>query len=227
MDKILLIDNSLPVQRLLRRTFVSMGFHMMAASDGDVGLALFRSEMPQVVILEPHIPGVVGEDLCREIRRESPNVPILVLSSAKAEVDKVVLLELGADDYITKPFSPRELLARVRAALRRINQEPGSAGETCSFGDVRVNFLSMEVLRKGTTVQLTPQEFKVLRFFATNAGRVISDHELLQQVWENRAHPGTRTIATHILRLRQKLEDDPTRPTHIRTVHGFGYKFMM
>lgn len=207
--------------------FLSMGFHVMAASDGDAGLALFRTEMPRVVILEPHIPGVVGEDLCREIRRESPNVPILVLSSARAEVDKVVLLELGADDYITKPFSPRELLARVRAALRRINQDQGKINETCTFGDVRVNFMSMEVSRKGSPVRLTPQEFKVLRFFTTNAGRVISDHELLRQVWENRSHPGTRTIATHILRLRQKLEDEPTRPRHIRTVHGFGYKFMM
>jgi two-component system, OmpR family, alkaline phosphatase synthesis response regulator PhoP len=227
MDKILVIDNSVPVQRLLRRTFVSTGYCVMAASDGDAGLALFRTEMPQVVILEPHIPGLVGEDLCRQIRRESPNVPILVLSNAKAEVDKVVLLELGADDYITKPFSARELLARVRAALRRINQSQSACNETLSFGDVRVNFLSMEVSRKGTAVQLTPQEFKVLRFFTTNAGRVISDHELLQQAWENRAHPGTRTIATHILRLRKKLEDQPTRPRHIRTVHGFGYKFMM
>ena len=182
--------------------------------------------MPKLVILEPRIPGFAGQDFCREIRRRSLDVPILVLSAAKAEVDKVVLLEMGADDYVTKPFSPRELLARVRAALRRFDQEKRPETSSYSFGDVEVNFLSMEVLREGTVVQLTPQEFKMLRFFLGNQGRVVSDDELLREVWNNRTQPGSRTIATHVLRLRQKLEKDPAKPVHLRTVHGAGYKFL-
>lgn len=226
MDKILIIDNDSAVQSILRRTFVRSGFQVTVAGDGETALSLFHTEMPQVVIFEPRIPGLAGEDFCREIRRRSTSVPIFVLSATKTEVDKVVLLELGADDYVTKPFSPRELLARVRASLRRTNQDTTSSDVAHAFGDVQVNFRSMEVLRQGIPVQLTPQEFKMLRFFVSNVGRVISDDVLLQEVWANRARPGSRTIATHILRLRQKLEADPTRPVHIRTVHGAGYKFV-
>jgi DNA-binding response OmpR family regulator len=226
MDKILVVDNDSAVQKLLRRTFANSGFDVATATDGDTALAILSAEIPKVVILEPRIPGVAGQDLCREIRRQSSSVPILVLSAAKAEVDKVLLLELGADDYITKPFSPRELLARVRAAVRRLNQKSVPVTKSFSFGDVEVNLLSMEVFRQGVAVPLTPQEFKMLRFFLTNDGRVISDTELLQEVWNNRIYPSSRTIATHILRLRQKLEKQPASPIHFRTVHGAGYKFM-
>ena len=226
MDKILVIDNDSAVQKVLRKTFVTSGFQVATAADGDTGLLMFNAEVPRVVILEPRTPGCHGQDLCREIRRRSPSVPLLVLSAAKAEVDKIVLLELGADDYVTKPFSPRELLARVRAAVRRLNQQEPEKSTTYSFGQVEVNVLSMEVFRQGVAVQLTPQEFKMLRFFLTNQGRVISDEELLQEVWENRTPPGSRTIATHILRLRQKLERLPAEPEHFRTVHGAGYRFL-
>ncbi len=226
MDRILVVDNDAAVQKLLRRTLAGSGFEVTTAADGDSAIATLSTEMPRVVILEPRVSGTAGHDLCREIRRRSATVPILVLSAAKAEVEKVLLLELGADDYITKPFSPRELLARVRAAIRRINQKDHPIGASFSFGDVEVNFLSMEVSREGVAVQLTPQEFKMLRFFVTNDGRVISDTELLQEVWNNRNYPSSRTIATHILRLRQKLEKQPASPIHFRTVHGAGYKFM-
>jgi DNA-binding response OmpR family regulator len=197
------------------------------ATDGNSAMEMFDAETPRIVILEPRIPGFAGQDLCREIRRRSETIPILVLSTAKAEVDKVLLLELGADDYVTKPFSPRELLARVRAAMRRLNQEEDTpANTTFSFGDIQVNFLSMEVSRDGVAVKLTPQELKMLRFFVGNQSRVIADEELLRDVWGDRAQPESRTIATHVLRLRQKLEKDPTNPVHIRTVHGAGYKFV-
>lgn len=226
MDKILVIDNDSAVHKILRKTFGSSGFRVAVATDGNSAMEMFNADMPRIVILEPQTPGYAGQDLCREIRRRSETVPILVLSSAKAEVDKILLLELGADDYVTKPFSPRELLARVRAAVRRLNQEDVPANSTFTFGDVQVNFLSMEVFRDGIAVKLTPQELKMLRFFVSNQSRVISDDELLRDVWGDRAHPGSRTIATHILRLRQKLEKDPGNPVHIRTVHGAGYKFM-
>jgi DNA-binding response OmpR family regulator len=163
--------------------------------------------------------------LCREIRAQSPNIPILVLSAASDVVDKVLLLELGADDYVTKPFSPRELLARVRVALRRLTQGVDKQ-EVFAFGEIEVNFGKMELIRAGQPVPLTPQEFKMLRFFLNNKERVVSRNELLNEVWGYHSYPTTRTVDTHILRLRQKLEKDPADPVHFRTVHGTGYKFV-
>jgi DNA-binding response OmpR family regulator len=226
MDKILVIDSDTAVQNILRRTFADSGFQVTAAADGDTALHVFTREVPRVVILEPRTSGRTGQDLCRDIRSMSSSVPILVLSTAKDEIDKVLLLELGADDYVTKPFNPRELLARVRAALRRLNQS-SATGSTFRFNDVEVNFMSREVFRNGNHVKLTPQEFKLLWFFVSNPGRVISGVELLHEVWENRSYPTTRTIANHLLRLRQKLEKDPGRPIHLLTVHRAGYKFVV
>jgi DNA-binding response OmpR family regulator len=225
MDKILVIDSDMTVQNLLRRTFVDSGFQVTAAADGATALHMFNTELPRVVILEPRMSGRAGQDLCREIRSKSSTVPILVLSTAKDEIDKILLLELGADDYVTKPFNPRELLARVRASLRRLNQRP-AADTVFRFSNVEVNFMSREVSRDGGNVSLTPQEFKLLWFFVSNQGRVISCVELLQEVWGDRSYPATRTIATHVLRLRQKLERDPANPRHLLTVHRAGYKFI-
>lgn len=226
MDKILIIDDDPTVLRVLRQTFAGSGFELTAVADGANALEAFRIAAPRAVILELGVPGKSGPDLCREIRSRSPDVPILVLSSASDELDKILLLELGADDYITKPFSPRELLARVRAATRRFNRTP-TPNRVFMFDDVVVNLLSMELSRAGKSVPVTPQEFKVLRFFLHNQGRVVSDSELLNDVWDNRTHPTSGTIKTHILRLRQKLEKDPRKPLHLRTVHRAGYKFVL
>ncbi len=226
MDKILVIDSDATVQSVLRRTFADSGFQVTAAADGKTALHVFSTEVPRVVILEPRTSGRAGQDLCREIRSMSSSVPILVLSAAKDEIDKILLLELGADDYVTKPFNPRELLARVRAALRRLNQS-STVGSTFRFSDVEVSFMSRAVFRNGSDVKLTPQEFKLLWFFVSNPGRVISGVELLHEVWENRSYPATRTIANHLLRLRQKLEKDPGKPIHLLTVHRAGYKFVV
>ena len=153
------------------------------------------------------------------------NLPILVLSAAGDVLDKVLLLELGADDYVTKPFSPRELLARVRAAFRRLHQAAVKV-EVFSFDDVEVSFSKMELHRKGQLVPLTPQEFKMLRFFLNNQDRVVSRTELLNEVWGYNNYPTTRTVDTHMLRLRQKLEKEPDDPVRFQTVHGIGYKFV-
>jgi DNA-binding response OmpR family regulator len=225
MEKILIIEDDAAVQRALRRTFESAGFDVSVASDGAIAMEIFRTTLPQLVILDLRLPGKSGQDLCREIKHECSSVPILVLSAASDVMDKVLLLELGADDYVTKPFSPRELLARVRAAVRRLNQASHKV-EAFTFDDVEVNFLRMELHRAGQLVPLTPQEFKMLRFFLNNQERVISRTELLNKVWGYHNYPTTRTVDTHILHLRQKLEQNPTDPVHFRTVHSTGYKFV-
>ena len=225
MEKILIIEDDAAVQRALRRTFELAGFDVAVASDGTTAMETFHATLPRIVILDLRLPGKTGQDLCREIKQESSTTPILVLSAASDVLDKVLLLELGADDYVTKPFSPRELLARVRAALRRLNQSSDKV-ELFSFDDVDVNFSKMELHRAGQLVPLTPQEFKMLRFFLNNQERVISRTELLNEVWGYNNYPTTRTVDTHILRLRQKLEKDPADPVHFRTVHGTGYKFV-
>jgi len=225
MEKILVIEDDQAVQRALRRTFESAGFEVSIASDGTTAMETFRATLPRVVILDLRLPGKSGQDVCREIKQESSTVPILVLSAASDVLDKVLLLELGADDYVTKPFSPRELLARVRAALRRLNQGSEKV-DLFSFDDVEVNFSKMELHKDGQLIPLTPQEFKMLRFFLSNQERVISRTELLNEVWGYNNYPTTRTVDTHILRLRQKLEKNPTDPIHFRTVHGTGYKFV-
>ena len=224
-ERILVIEDDPAVQRALRRTFESAGFEVEVAPDGGTAMDVFRATLPRVVILDLRLPGKSGQDLCREIKQEAATTPILVLSAAGDVLDKVLLLELGADDYVTKPFSPRELLARVRAALRRL-QQPSDKNDLFSFDDVEVNFSRMELHREGNLVPLTPQEFKMLRFFLNNQDRVISRAELLNEVWGYNNYPTTRTVDTHILRLRQKLERDPTDPVHFRTVHGTGYKFV-
>jgi two-component system alkaline phosphatase synthesis response regulator PhoP len=162
--------------------------------------------------------------VCREIKKEAPRLPVVVLS-AKADVaDKVLLLELGADDYVTKPFSPRELLARVRTALRHTGGM--DAAELFGFANVLVDFAKMELTRSGQLVSMTAQEFRLLRFFTQNRGRVIARSELLNEVWGYEHYPSTRTVDNHICKLRLKLEDDPGKPVHFQTVHGAGYKFV-
>jgi len=185
---------------------------------------LFRAAPPALVLLDLKLPDMSGRDVCLEIRQQAATLPIIILTATSGEVDKVLLLELGADDYVTKPFSPRELLARVRAVMRRSSRP--SVGEQYSFADVSVDFAKMEVVRTGKPVTLTPQEFKILKYFAQNPERVISRDELLNEVWGYQCYPSTRTVDNHLLKLRQKLEQDPAHPNHFRTVHGAGYKFV-
>ena len=225
MERILVVEDDVAVQKALRRTFESAGFDVTVATEGATAMQTYAAVQPKIVLLDLRLPGKSGQDLCREIRAQSPNIPILVLSAASDVVDKVLLLELGADDYVTKPFSPRELLARVRVALRRLTQGVDKQ-EIYSFGEIEVDFGKMELTRSGQPVPLTPQEFKMLRFFLNNKERVVSRNELLNEVWGYHSYPTTRTVDTHILRLRLLLEKDPADPVHFRTVHGTGYKFV-
>jgi len=223
-ERILVIEDDRAVQKALKRLFEGEGFAVDIAGNGAAGLEMFRAAAPSVLVLDLSLPGTPGQDVCREISQAAPSLPIIILSARTEVMDKVLLLELGAHDYVTKPFSPRELLARVRTAMRRSSRTQLS--ETFTFGDVKVDFKKMELLREGNLVQLTSQEFKVLKFMIQNAERVLSREELLNHVWGYRNYPSTRTVDNHILRLRQKVEKDPANPVHFRTVHSAGYKFV-
>ncbi|MGH7870479.1 MAG: response regulator transcription factor [Candidatus Dormibacteraceae bacterium] len=224
MLRVLLIEDDKRVHKILKLLFESSGYTLEVALDGPAGLTAFRSSRPALVILDLTLPKMSGRDVFREIRKEAPSQPVIILSAASEEVDKVLLLELGADDYVTKPFSPKELLARVRSVARRA--EKTLPAEHYNFGDVLVDFQKMEVIREGKTITLTPHEFKTLKYFTENPERVVSRDELLNRVWGYECYPSTRTVDNHILRLRQKLEKDPVHPLHFRTIHGAGYKFV-
>jgi DNA-binding response OmpR family regulator len=224
MEKILIIEDDRAIQKALRRAFETEGFALDFASDGASGLEAFRAAPPVLVVLDLKLPKVHGRDVCRTIKTEAASMPIIILSASADEVDKVLLLELGADDYVTKPFSPKELLARVHAVLRRARGP--KVADQYAFDDVAVDFAKMELTRKGELVPLTPQEFKVLKYFIGNPERVISRDELLNEVWGYNCYPSTRTVDNHLMKLRQKLEADPLNPFHFKTVHGAGYKFV-
>lgn len=224
VERILVVEDDHAVQKALKRLFETEGFEIEISGDGKAGLEAFRKATPSVVVLDLRLPMMSGRDVCREIKQQAPSIPVIVLSAASDVSDKVLLLELGADDYVTKPFSPRELLARVRAALRRtVHKE---TGDLVAFDGISIDFTKMEVTRNGEPVVLTAQEFKTLKFLVQNAERVITRDELLNEVWGYQNYPTTRTVDNHILKLRQKLERDPGNPTHFRTVHGMGYKFV-
>src|SRR6266849_1578822 len=212
METILIVEDDQSTQKALKRLFESEGYAVEIRGDGKSALEAFRTAAPTAIILDLRLPVVSGKvvsgkDVCREIRQQSSTQPIIVLSASTEEEDKVVLLELGADDYVTQPFSPRELLARVRAALRRTVRTGMS--EVVTFDGISADFTKMEVIRDGQPVGLTAQEFKTLKFLVQNAERVITRDELLNEVWGYQNYPSTRTVDNHILKLRQKLEKDP------------------
>jgi DNA-binding response OmpR family regulator len=224
MDKILVVEDDPAVQRALKRLFESENLAVEIKSDGNSALETFRASPPTACVLDLRLPGMPGNDICREFKKTAPLVPVIVLSAKTMVADKVLLLEIGADDYVTKPFSPRELLARVRAAIRRTVQlEPA---ETFAFDDVSVDFAKMELTRANQPVTITTQEFKLLKYFARNPERVISRSELLDAVWGYQNYPSTRTVDNHVWKLRLKLERQPSAPCHFLTVHGAGYKFV-
>lgn len=224
MDRILIVEDDPVVQKTLRRLFQAEEYAIEVAGDGASGLEAFRKAPPSLVVLDLRLPGMPGRDVCREIKRQNASVPIIVLSAITDVTDKVLLLELGADDYVTKPFSPRELLARARVAIRK-SVRPNKA-DLFAFDDVCVDFTNMELTRNGALVSLTAQEFKLLSYFVQNARRVISREELLKEVWGYNNYPTTRVVDNQVLKLRQRLEKDPAAPIHFRTVYGAGYRFV-
>jgi DNA-binding response OmpR family regulator len=224
MERMLVIEDDRALYKPLQHVFEADGFRLDFAEDGAAGIEAFRKAIPALVLLDLKLPKIPGREVCRTIRGEAPGVPLIVLSASTDEVDKVLLLELGADDYVTKPFSPKELLARVHSVMRRL-QGPKDVDQY-SFGNIAVDFNRMVLTREGVEVPVTPQEFKILKYFVRNVERVISRDELLNQVWGFNCYPSTRTVDNHLVKIRQKLEADPEKPRHFKTVHGAGYKFV-
>jgi DNA-binding response OmpR family regulator len=220
---ILIVEDDPRMQKVLHRLFHEEGNRVEVASDGQAGVDLFRACSPVAVVLDLILPRLSGREACKQMKTISPATPVLILSAVSEVVDKVLLLELGAEDYITKPFSPRELLARVQASIRR-RRKPDPVAKY-QFGDCEIDFLKMTVKRDGKSVTLTAHEFKLLRFFTENPERVLSRDELLSDVWGYNSYPTTRTVDNQILKLRQKLEQNPSNPRHLQTIYGAGYKF--
>jgi DNA-binding response OmpR family regulator len=224
MERILVVEDDPAVQRALKRLFESENFTVEVQPEGNSAVEAFRASPPTAVVLDLRLPGLPGNDICREFKKIAPAIPVIVLSAKSTVADKVLLLEIGADDYVTKPFSPRELLARVRAALRRTSHS--DPAEVFSFDDVSVDFAKMELVRGDQPITITAQEFKLLKYFARNPERVLSRSELLDAVWGYENYPSTRTVDNHVWKLRLKLEREPSNPGHFLTVHGAGYKFV-
>jgi DNA-binding response OmpR family regulator len=224
LGTILIVEDDPRMQKVLRRIFAEEHYAAVVAGDGQAALDLFLSERPLAVILDLILPHVSGRELCQTFKKLSSEVPVIVLSAITDVADKVLLLELGADDYVTKPFSPRELTARVQAAIRR--QRKPAEEPTYRFADCEIDFKKMTARRNGTSVILTAHEFKLLQFFTRNAERVLTREVLLNEVWGYNSFPTTRTVDNQILKLRQKLEPDPANPRHLLTIYGAGYKFV-
>ncbi len=217
------MDDEPEIVRGLEDNLRFEGYQTVSATNGEDGLALALSDAPDLVLLDIMMPKMSGWDVCRALRGRGVDVPVIMLTARGAEVDRVLGLELGADDYVTKPFSLRELLARVRAVLRRPG--PRQKFEEFAFGDVRIRLRGRQVFRAGREVRLTRKEFDLLVFLVEHRGEVVTRERLLDEVWGYERFPTTRTVDTHVLRLRRKFEADPDRPAWILTVHGQGYKF--
>src|SRR6267154_1987978 len=223
--KILVVEDEPAMVAGLRDNFEFEGYEVITARDGAEGLRRALDESPDLVILDVMMPRMSGLEVCKQIRAKRASIPIIMLTARGQEVDKVVGLELGADDYVTKPFSIRELLARVKAVLRRAHAVPKEQ-DRYAFGDVEVNLRSCQVSRSGKALDFSSKEFDLLKYFLCHPGEALSRDRLLEDVWGYDRFPTTRTVDAHIVRLRQKVEPKPEEPRFIRTVHGTGYKFV-
>jgi two-component system alkaline phosphatase synthesis response regulator PhoP len=223
--KILIVEDEPNMVAGLRDNFEYEGYEVITAGDGVEGLERAFADSPDLVVLDVMMPRMSGLDVCRQLKARRPSIPVIMLTARGQEVDKVVGLELGADDYVTKPFSIRELLARVKAVLRRARTLPREQ-EHLSFGDVEVDLRKHQVQRRGQAVEFSAKEFQLLKYFLCHPGETLSRDRLLDEVWGYDRYPTTRTVDAHIVRLRQKLEPNPEEPRFILTVHGVGYKFV-
>ena len=229
MITILAIEDDPAILRGLSDNLRFEGYMVLTAADGESGYQLQREHKPDLIVLDLMLPRMSGYELCRKLRGEGVATPILMLTARSEEPDRVLGLDLGADDYVTKPFSVRELMARIRALLRR-SQRPADGSKNLPdqlrFGDVEIDFLRYEARIGGKNVEMTRKEFAMVRLLASRAGEVVTRDELLNEVWGIESYPSSRTVDNHVAGVRAKLERDPSQPEHIKTVHGVGYKFV-
>lgn len=227
MSRILVVEDDPAILRGLTDNLKFESYEVLAAADGEAGYRLIREKNPDLIILDLMLPKLSGYELCRKVRGEGVTTPILMLTARGEEADRVLGLDLGADDYVTKPFSVRELLARVRALLRRTQPSPEAFPDELRFDDVVVDFRRYEAHKAGKLLEMTRKEFGILRLLAARAGEVVTRDELLNEVWGYDNYPSTRTVDNHIASLRAKLEQDPGQPRRLLTVHGVGYKLVL
>ena len=225
MKRILVIEDDPAILKGLTASLNEEQYEVVSASEGEQGYRMAKRENIDLIILDIMLPGKNGQDICRDLRKDGVNTPILMLTSKKQETDKVVGLELGADDYVTKPFSMRELLARVRALLRR-STDVRKDVEEYSFGVIHLDFKKQEALKKNKPIELSAMEFKILKYFIQREREVVTRDQLLDEVWGYENFPTTRTVDNYILTLRKKIEETPAKPKHLLTVHKSGYKFV-
>jgi len=223
VKKVLVVEDELKIARLVKDYLIEAGFAVVEASDGQAALSVARSERPDMILMDLGIPGIDGLDVTRQLRRTS-SVPIIMLTARSEETDRVVGLEMGADDYITKPFSPKELIARIRAVLRRADNTMGG-GDTISAGDVTIDIPKMRVEVAGNIVDLTTSEFELLVTLARHPGRIYTRAQLLELIKGISFESYERSVDAHIKNIRKKIEPDPRRPQYVLTVYGVGYKF--
>lgn len=224
MRKVLIVEDDQAMAVALRDGFTYEGYAVHVARDGAAGLRMAEERSHDLVILDVMLPRMSGLDVCRQLRSSGNDTPIIMLTARGQEIDKVLGLKTGADDYVTKPFSFLELMARVEAVLRRTSKSPEPV-EQVSFGDVEMNFKTFEASKGGRALELSPREFKMMKYFVEHRGEVVTRDQLLDHVWGYEGLPLTRTVDMHIAKLRQKIEDTPSDPHHVITVHRVGYKF--
>jgi len=225
-EKILIVEDEEDLLRGLEINLAREGYRVLKADRGDDAVNIAIRENPHLIILDVMLPGMNGLDVCRALRKKGFEAPIIMLTAKTEEIDRVVGLEIGADDYLTKPFGVRELLARIRVQLRR---QPPAAHESLGryrFGDVEVDFEKFQATRKGQALEMTPKEYDILRLLIRCRGEVVTRDRMLNQVWGYEAYPTTRTVDSHIVRLRHKIEADPAHPKYILSIYGEGYKFV-
>ena len=225
MKRILIIEDDPAILTGLTATLKDERYDVVSAADGEKGYALGKKEDISLIILDIMLPKKNGMDVCRDLRKDGVTVPILMLTSKKEEMDEVMGFEVGANDYVTKPFSPQRLLARIRNLLRPGNVRDREMDEF-AFDDIRLDFKKFESTKSGETLSLSAKEFEILKYFVIHQGEVISRDTLLDDVWGYESFPTTRTVYNYILSLRKKIEDDPAHPRYLLTIHTVGYKFV-
>ena len=227
-ERVLVVDDEESIRTLVEYNLRQAGYDVLVAEDGQTALSIVSQRGVDLLILDLMLPGLNGLELCKKLRQEQSQIPIIMLTARGEEIDRVLGLEMGADDYVTKPFSPRELVARVRAVLRRKVDEMNPAAGDAAFvvGDVRLDPERYELTVRGEVIELTPREFELLQYLLKNLDRVVSRDQLLDRVWGYEYAGDTRLVDVHISHLRDKIEDYPRNPRYIKTVRGVGYKFV-